>query len=405
MSKLIASLLGIDDLKFKGYIDRLEHVALRPGVDIRLTVDVITQVRNKVRALDLDVNDTTPKELFYALKHRLVADDKKLANKLGLEARAVEANTKKIALAASRVSGREMSLSLTTAGTKRILKAVPPKKTLKVLKYRSLDSVLKRNDPRILYALACLIENDSWHAQVYAKIKRLDVRDVQWQPVSTLPVPASWYEKVYDVVSQKGAFVINEEAGVVCLLPVIDRNKHGSTVLLLGLALQAATHIATQSLPYKRQAMTHGFSNILSRIATADHPELSSIHGLNPSWRTVHELLGAGHVSLGVQEPEFEPFDLFWESTEAKLASLVESMDFWVGTHFVGAKAVRHNPVSLHVLDVATTCVGGLEFGGHPYAHMRTSLWNELQLRYLQEEVLAKSLIAQLSKTGNDMLP
>lgn len=403
MSKVVVELLGVNDTRFKDFVDRLEHISLRPGIDVRLGVEIVTRTRAKVRALELDAADTTAKELFFALKHKLSADDAQLVSELGLKKGAIEKNTDKIAHKAQSLSGREKSLSLTPAGTKRILKAVPPKRTMKLLKYRSLDSVLKRQDPRVLYALAALVENDSWHSQVHAKIRRLNSKDIQWQSVGCLSVPKKWHERLSDVLFYKGAIIVNEEAGVVCVLPVADTDRPGSTVLLLGLALQAGVHIATQSLPYKKQALSQGYANILPKIAVQDHPTLSSIHGLTPTWRAVHELIGSGHISVVGQETEFESFDLFWESTETKLASLVEDMDFWVGSHFLGAKA-SSGPVSLHVLDVAASLVQDTAYGEQSCMHMRSSLWNELQIRYLREDVISRSLINQLSSTSGAML-
>lgn len=397
MSKILTELLQVDETKFRQFITRLEHASLRPGVDVRLGVDIITGVRSKTKALGLDVSDTTAKELYFGLRHKLIADDAKLAQKLALTDSSVEANTYIIAKTCNRINGRDLSLSMTAAGIKRILKAVPPKRTLKALKYRSLDSVLKRQDSRAFYALACLIENDSWHAQVYAKIRRLNAKDVQWQPVSCVGIPLQWYERLRDVLAHNGALVVNEEAGVVCILPVIDKRKAGSTVLLLGLACQAISHIATQSLPYRRHALAQGYANILPRIAVDDHPTLVSIHGLSPTWRAVHELAGKGIIPISSQDQEFELFDLFWETTEAKLASIVSDMDFWVGSHYFGARS-KLKPVSLHVLDVAIAAVSNAEFGAQPFTHMRSSLWNELQIRYLSEEILSRSLLQQLSQ-------
>lgn len=397
MPKLLVNLLGIDKLKFNRFIDRLEHVCLRPGVDIRLSTDIIVETRNRIRLLSLDVSDTTTRELFYALKHKLTEDEKNLKAKLGLKRGSKDKNTKKIAEAASRFSGREKSLSMSVAGTKRVLKAVPPKRTLKALKLRSLDSVLKRHDPRILYALASLVENASWHTQVQASIKRLGSKDIQWQSVSCLPVPEKWHERLHSALARKGALFVNEEAGVVCLLPVVDVNRPGAVVLQLGLALNAASIVAASSLPFKSNALFHGFNSILPRIAAGDYPEIGSIHGLVPSWKIAHQLVGQQHIVIEDSDSELEVFDMFWESTETKLAAMVPDMDFWVSSHFLGADGPK-GPVSLHVLDVAISLVATSEYGKQPTQYLKSSLWHELQFRYLLEDILSRSLVKQLSE-------
>ncbi len=405
MTKLLVELLAVDSRKFKDYIDRLEHVCMRPGVDVRLGAEILTRSRDKITELGLDVTDTTAEELFFALKHKLARDEQTVKQQLGIKnAKASNhKNLEHIASVIERLSAREKSLSLTSAGVKRILNAVPPKRTMKALKFRSLESVMKRHDPKVLYALACMVESGSWHAQVHAKIRRLNARDIQWQSISCSVVPEQWYTRLKDVLSDNGALHANNELGIVCVLPVVDTTHVGATVLLLGMGLQAASSIAIQSLPYKKLSLSQGFETIVTTIASGSVPKLSSIHGLTPSWRAVYELLGKRHVSLMHDDVEFAVFDLFWESTETKLASIDSQMDFWVDTHYLGAHASL-KPVSFHVLDVAISLLGNVEYGRHANIHLESSLWNELQIRYLREEVLSRTLVSQLSKATDDMI-
>lgn len=86
-----------------------------------------------------------------------------------------------------------------------------------------------------------------------------------------------------------------------------------------------------------------------------------------------------------------------------KLASVVGEMDFWVDTHFLGTTG-KNGIVSLHILDVAIALVGDIQYGSQSNIHLSSSLWNELQIRYLKEEVLLKSLSNQLSKPSVNMI-
>lgn len=404
MATILGTLLGVDDRKFKDYIDRLEHVCLRPGVDIRLGAEIITRTRQKIRELDLDVHDTTNRELFFALQHRLVRDESMLKKKLNiLDDKENELNLGKIAAQAQKLSSKEYSLGLTAVGAKKILEAVPPKRTLKLLKYRSIQSVLKRHDARVLYALASVVENESWHSQVHAWVRRLNTKDIQWQKICVSVMPLQWYEKAHKYLASKGALLMQEELGMVCMLPVVEVKKPGATLLVLGMVLQAATTIATKSLPYKQQSLHHGFESIIPKIASGEYPALNSIHGLMPSWRMVYQLVGERYLTLQHEDTDLEVFDLFWESTEMKLASVVGEMDFWVDTHFLGTTG-KNGIVSLHILDVAIALVGDIQYGSQSNIHLSSSLWNELQIRYLKEEVLLKSLSNQLSKPSVNMI-
>ncbi len=398
MSKnLLVQLLGVQEKGFKQYIEKLERACLRPGIDIRLSAEIITKTREKARALGLSKKDTTPKELYYALKGRLVENDKSLRTVLKLEKATPEKIAKTLASTTQKLSKNELCLSLTTAGTKRILKAVPPRKTMRALSYRSLDSVMKRTDPRLLYAVANLVEDKSWRSQAHAKMRRLDAKDIVWHPVESLAVPKTWHKKLQDIFKDEGMYIVNAETGVVCTLPIVNDEKPGLTTLSLGLLLQAAQRLSIESLPYRQNAFNQGYSVILPELAHGVRPPLVSIHGLMPTWKVVHELIGKGHISAQSPETEFLVGDIGWQSTEMKLASLVPEMDFWVDSHYL-AVGKSNKPVSLHLIDVASSVVQDAKYGDHNTHHFEDSLWNELQVRYLQEDVLSHSLVDQLTK-------
>ncbi len=396
VSKLLVDLLGVQKRNFRQYIDKLEHACMRPGIDIRLSAEIITKTREKARDLGLNQHDTTSKELFYALRNKITDDDKKLRKALKLEKATPEKNAKIIANATQRLSKKELTLCMTGVGTKHVLKAVPPRKTMRMLGYRSLDSVVKRIDARLLYSVACLVEDRSWRSQTHAKIRRLDTKDIAWQSVTSLVIPTKWYKKLGEVLSGKGLFIVNAETGVVCPLPIIEGKKPGSIVLSLGILLQAAQRLSVESLPYRHHAFARGYGIILSELAHGVESPLVSIHGLVPTWRAVHELVGKGYISAGSTETEFVIGEMGWQSTEMKLASLVPEMDFWVDSHYLAVRG-EVKPTSLHLIDVASATVQDVNYGHQSVEHFEGSLWNELQIRYLQEDVLAHSLVHQLT--------
>ena len=397
-TKLLINLLRADEYSFRQYIDGLEHVCLRPGVDIRLSAEIVTSVREKTRALGFDPKDTTTRELYHLLKARLESDDAALRMQLRLDGADPEKTAKILATNAHKLSKNERSLSLTNAGVKKLLKAVPPRKTMRLLRYRSLESVVKRTNPKLLYTLACLVEGKSWNSQVHAKMLRLATKDVQWQQVSCAPIPLDWYRKLSAHLDDKGAFISNNEVGSVFVAPVVDASIQGSTVLSLGLLLNAAQTVAINSVPYRKSAFDQGYMSILPELAHNVMPDLVSIHGLRPSWKIVHELMNKGVVGEQSPELEFIVGESSWQSVEMKLATLLPSMDFWVNSHYLGVDT-QHKPISFHVMDLALDVATQSSFAEQSTTHFEASLWNELQLRYLQNDVLNHSLSRQLSAT------
>ena len=403
MSRLLVQLLGEDERAFRSLIDRLEKASLNPSIDIRLSAEIVSKTHEKIRLLGLDAKDTTPKELFYALKAKLSIDDDKLKSSLKVDGKSADQFVKILAKTCTKLSKQERTLAMTTAGTKRVLVAVPPRKTLRLLKLRSIESVLKREDPKLVYAIASLIEDSSWRSQVHAKMKRLQSKDIEWQSVKVLPLNSAWLEKLSGKINVQDLQITSPEVGAVILLPVIDKYLEGITTYYLVSILQASRQLAIDSMPYRHLGFMQGYHNILLEIAHGKQSPLDSIHGLTPSWRAVHETLARGKISDATQEAELVLNDLDWLSTEKKLESLVPDMNFWEGSHYLALKS-ESTAVSLHILDVARAVVLKSEYNEHTSSHFEGSLWNELQIRYLSHEVIAKSLLEQLRAGQQDMV-
>ena len=228
-----------------------------------------------------------------------------------------------------------------------------------------------------------------------ARLKRLQARDVHEYPVQVLSLPEVWLKKLadhsYDTVLQSVP-----ETGTILLLPSIPLKKEGSVLLTVSLALQAAQKLSIESLRYRTKALSIGMESLLPDIAAGLLQELDPIHGMKPSWSSVYQLL-AQQSKHRLPDFEFILGDLTWESTETRLASMSSEVDFWVGSHYLGYAQPEGLPISLHVVDVTASLVLKRGYGEHVVSHMRSSLWNEFQLRYLKHEALENAVISQLT--------
>jgi hypothetical protein len=402
MSRLIAELLGADQRSFATTIQRLETMCLQPGVDTKLTADIITQSREKSRRLQLDPADTTKQELYYGLLAKAKEDDKVLRQKIGItdETAPVKAS-KIIATQSQALLKKDKVICMQTATVKKILKSVPPKKTMKALHFRSVDSVLKREDPLVLYALAVRLEDKSWHAQLQARLKRLQPRDAKEATIQVLSLPKNWLEKL-DKISFDSVIQPVPEIGCILILPTVPVSVHGSVLLTTCLVLQAGQKLAVESLPYRNKALTIGYEKLLPDIAAGLMDEMKPVHGLKPSWHAVYQLIAERGRDKN-SEFEFILSDLEWQTTETRLASLASELDFWVYTHYLGYET-NERPISFHIVDVVASLVLNKKYGSHIVSHMQHSLWNELQLRYLKQDMIEKNIVMQLTMAQEIML-
>ena len=396
MSNLIADLLGVDRRDFARSVSRLEHMTLQPGVDARLTAEIITQTREKIRQLGLDPSDATQEELFYALQGKVKDDAAVLRSKLKItEKTKPDSAARKIARATESLLKKDIVVHMQASAVRKILKAVPPKKTMRALHFRSIDSVLKREDPLLLYALAKNYEDKTWHKQIQARLKRLANRDVHESAVSVLSLPKSWIEKLKSTDFDAPVESV-PEIGSVLLLPSVPIEKTGSVILTIALVFQSAQKLAYESLPYRAQSLQMGLEKIIPDLASGKLIDLDPVHGLQPTWRAVYQLLSEQSRSL-MPDFEFVLRDLQWESIETRMAMLASEFDFWVNSHVLGT-ANSEGVVSMHVVDVAANVVLEKKYEERMSTHLSHSLWNEVQVRYLKHEALERAIVNQLTK-------
>lgn len=396
MARLLHELLGVDKRTLSSVIHRLEHMTMNQGTDIRLSTEIITQFREKARRLSLDPNDSTAEELFYHLRAKAEQDDILIREKFGITDKTSSAKGAALIAQYTQKLLKNDELVVMLAPTiKKILKAVPPKKTMRLLRFRSVDSVLKRENPQLLYALARRVEDKTWQKQVQARLNRLQARDVGEQPVQTLSFPDTWLDKLqkhdFNTVIQSVA-----EIGCVLILPSMPLKTKGAVLLTTALVFQEAQRMCVEALAYRTKSMHAGAEKLIPEIATGIVREIESIRGIRPSWHAVYRLI-AEQTKHKLSDIDFIIGDISWESTEIRLATFVPELDFWVNTHYLGF-AARERPVSLHVVDVTASLVMDKHYGEHIVSHMQGSLWNELQLRYVRHETLENMIVAQLTR-------
>jgi hypothetical protein len=176
----------------------------------------------------------------------------------------------------------------------------------------------------------------------------------------------------------------------------------GSILLTVCLVLQAGQQLAVESLPFRTKALTSGYSQLLPDIALGEIESIESIHGLVPSWHAVYRLLAERSRDSNL-DFEFMLNDLEWQSTETKLASLATELDYWVGTHYLGVETDTRQ-ISFHVVDVAASLVLDRKFSSQIISHLKSSLWNELQLRYIKQDNMERAIVSQLTRAEEIMI-
>ena len=226
MSKVLAGMLNKPEEMVAETLARLEDMAGYPSADAKLIAENSQAVRAKLSELGLDPNDTTGEELHHGLVARFAADAERIDKALGLnpESPTVEKLSRAVELARHVASGAEI-WSLKTTASKNLLRALPPKKTMKLFGYRSLDSFLKREDPAKSLLVASMLEAPTWQKSLMAKISQAGSASYELKPVKIVSLDQN--------LGVNKLVVANHQAGVVA----VQVSKIDAKASALGLAL------------------------------------------------------------------------------------------------------------------------------------------------------------------------
>jgi hypothetical protein len=234
VSRRIATMLDEPEHVVTKLISALEDKNGYPSHDARLIAESIQKIRRKVSKLGLDPDDTTAAELYHALLARFEKDSQAFEARLGQPTANFDQRT---ALAARLVSQNQplpKQWALKNTVARNVLRQHPPKKLMKHLKYRSLESLLKREPLASIYLGSQIHESASWqsaHEKLISKLRQTDfeLRDVK--------IIALDYEK-WTEGSETAKYVISNPAMAAIAISPSRNLKEAPALTLIILLLE-----------------------------------------------------------------------------------------------------------------------------------------------------------------------
>ena len=272
MTRFLSEALGAVEPVFSKSIQQLEQAAGRPGIDIRLTADIIQRTRAKVAELGLDPADTTGPELYSALQQRFNQDEQTARTALGIgqDAAPDDVVSKTVQYLAKQDPAQNCFV-LKASVAKRLLKKKPPKVAMKKLGYRSVDSMLKHEAVAQVYAAAAIAESGSWHRAFRDQYSKLTPSDFEPKKISLVhPTTKRWQGLAHRFVAQSRHNLLSfPELGAVVLLP-IDQTVEGLAITTLLLASEAMNAIRSHSSYAKLQQVKPNFGAIIQKSSVSE---------------------------------------------------------------------------------------------------------------------------------------
>jgi len=407
MSRTISELLGAIEPLFSLSIKQLEEVSGNPSADVRLTAEIIGKVRLKVEELGLDPDDTTPKELHYALISKIDEHNKHLVRQIGgNDPDDIEKLMPLMHKAWEKVDTPKTCWALKKAVARSMLKKMPPRQIMAHLGYRSVDSMLKHEKLSEIYGALRFAESPEWLNQFNELYKVLKPQDFESRKIEIVEMSLErWGDIAAPFIHKKRHNITHlKELGVILMLPINkDTELKGIAIFTLPLLFHYLQEIRLYSAFFKMQQVKPDFGKIVVETLIADPGHHAIMAGQHVHWRVIQRYFGKlekeNHPE--VFEPHVQPEDLHWRKAEDLLYELDKELGFWRDLDYVGIMDKDKRPVTLNMLDVAASYVNQTPYKERAIYHFREALWNEVFIRYMGETTLEKQILQQLD---NDMI-
>lgn len=192
MSVHLAKMLGSPETEITNFIKQMEKKFGYPSHDVRLLAEVNQFVKAKIADLGLDPQDTSAEELYQTLQSKFANDALQIDKAIGIKpdtafdsriARAIEIT--------KHIAGNSQVWALKSMSAKNLLISLPPKRLMRQLHYRSLESMFKHEDIGELYLLVPFVESSAWQNSFLKAAERLASNNYILSPVNFVHLLAS----------------------------------------------------------------------------------------------------------------------------------------------------------------------------------------------------------------------
>jgi hypothetical protein len=400
MTRFLSVALQAEEPFFRLGLRRLESANGYPNTDIRLTSEVNHFAKSKLLELGLDPSDTTTKELYKVLEQKVKDDDKKLSRYFRTHAAThVSAEADVVAgmvHAIQELPDSKRIFGLKGSSFKTVIKKNPPKKAMKQLGYRSLESFLKHESPVLILVAASLTEGPAWHKRLVDLYKKLTPADFENRTIQ-IAHPSSERWRKLAVAQKKHNLISLKEMGALAFLPLPATIPAGAVTASFSLALHELNEIRAASTFLKLSQVKADFGQVVGAII-GEEPKLNSQLLDQPvAWHLIQRYYA--RLTHRFKEEVFGPHlqleDMVWHPIEQTLSKLEPSFSFWHDTAHVGFLD-GHKAVSMNLTDAALNLCNKLTYESRAVHYFQRSLWHELMLRYLNHEPIEETVLNEL---------
>lgn len=383
MSHRLAILLGKTSGDFERLVQAVETTIDGQAIDVALLGEIAQKAAEVKRHMLLDPNDTTAAELYHMLLGRIREDNQTLARVLrGEHANAVSEMSPLIMRSLQAASKSYECFAIKSVVLKRLLKANPPRETMKHLHYRSLASLLKHEQPETLVVLARYLEDYAWQDRHADALAAVSPSDMVSRPLIVARLDKAVLVKALEPTIRRHHLLLHaKEAGIVALAPTNQKVIECYTIRTVALMAYYVQELRNLNTLGKLLISQSEFGKRYADAVARDHDNHIQIAGYPVNWRSLHHAV-AEHGGHEAFEPSVSKHDWQYQPVNDALSqSFLPHSLWWRGMS--GAVIPYDQPLSGNILDVAIDASYNTSFGDHSLKYVRRELEHELLSRYL----------------------
>lgn len=355
MSATLKQLLNEKQTAINKTVALAEEHSGYPSEDVRLLADLAATSRRVLRRLNLDPHDTRAAELYHALLVEYEKSSQTFAGQIREKDDDSLNKRLKRATEAMNHAMPEMSVWVLKKNiAKGLLKNHQPKRLMKELSYRSVDSMLKRENISLLWAALPHTQSSRWLQLMRKKQAKLSLNDFETRPAELIvPTAARWS----GITARNSLLSSVDELGAVVFWP----NAHAGRTTSLGLAalgLQSVDRLRCRSAWFKLQRFSPGLGKRFAESLKDKSTALVKINGaLTIPWSAVQRFLARRERQELPAELELylDRSDLSQRTPVELLFALVPQLHAWTTCQYLLFSDSDGQAVSTNLVDIAVS--------------------------------------------------
>lgn len=380
----IAHLLGTNGTSLVSALESMNATIDAHAHDVQLLGDIAQKSALLKQALRLDPLDTTSYELYVGLRQMVVKDNERVAKAIGiLHPNAVSEATLLIIKALQAAYSHQTVYVPKQTVVKGLLKKNSPSVVMKLLHYRSIDSMLKHESPSRIVTLARYLETEVWNQRHRSLLAALTPQDFELRAIDIVWLDKAVLVEALASTRSRHHFVLHaKEAGCVAIAPTAEKVINGYTIRTISLMIHYIQELQYISTYAKTMATESTFGALYAEAIVHTHDAHFVLSDHPTHWRALHKAVHLAQIAE-VFPPHIQEKEWQTQHANDQLHTFNDLVTFWRGNGYVITG--DDQPVSANIIDLAIDESYGHAHGQHTLTYGRRELEQELLSRYLSE--------------------